>query len=88
MDIRIKTNESILLSNGWMVMSKHYIYTTYRKRINSKLLLEVQYDEVLCKITHLDSICVKFTSKPRDDVYVCLNDMEVALEELKKLEEE
>jgi hypothetical protein len=74
MEIRIKTNESLLVSNGWEVMSKYSIYTTYIKRINDELLLVVQYDEARCKITHLDNIGV------------CLKDMEVALDELKKLE--
>lgn len=86
MEIRIKTNESLLLSNGWKVMSKYSVYTTYRKRINNKLLLDVQYDGARCKITRLDDIGVKFALKRHDSAYVCLKDMEVALKELKKLE--
>lgn len=82
MQIRIKTNESLLVSNGWEVMSKYYIYTAYRKKVNNKLTLNVHYNEVRCKITHLDCVSVK----TRGDDCVCLKDMEVALEELKKLE--
>lgn len=84
MEIRIKTNKERLKQCGWE--QPYGREATYRKGINGDKCLEVGYYNghiVECDIL-INWGEWDFTN-PSDD-HVCLKDMEILLEELKKLE--
>ena len=85
MEIIIPTNEFILLSNGWYKANSYHYYATYKKWVGN-MLLEVEYDGINERTCDYSIMKCAFEDKTKDDIFIYLKDMEVALEELKKLE--
>ena len=85
MQIRIKTNEAVIMSNGWEPKFLYHDGVTYEKWVDNKLL-EVNYDDEEKCISNWDIFPNKFSMKDPKSAYVRLEDMPALLEELKKLE--
>lgn len=81
MEIRIKTNESLLVSNGWALLSKFNNGATYRKWVTNALVVVVEY-YFNDKEKYIWSYRV---SNPYTDL-LYLKDISIILDELKKLE--
>lgn len=81
MQIRIKTNESLLELNGWELLRKFKDGATYRKWISNDLVVVVEY-YFNDKEKYIWSYSV---SNPYTD-FLYLKDISITLEELKKLE--
>lgn len=86
MEIKIKTNEAVIMSNGWELKLAYCDGAIYKKWVNNKLL-EVIYDDEKKRINDWDITSIKFSTKDPESEYVHLEDMPAFLEELKKLEE-
>jgi hypothetical protein len=85
MEIRIKTNEAVIISNGWKPKFAYRDGAIYGKMVNNKLL-EVDYDDEEKCINNWDISQIKGSMKDSESGYVHLEDMPAFLEELKKLE--
>jgi hypothetical protein len=85
MEIRIKTNEAVIMSNGWEPKFAYHDGATYEKWVDNKLL-EVDYDDEEKCISNWDISQIKGSMKDPESAYVRLEDMPALLEELKKLE--
>ena len=86
MEIRIKTNEAVIMSNGWKPKIAYQDGAIYEKWVNNKLL-EVDYDDEEKCISNWDISQIKCSMKDPESEYVHLEDMPALLEELKKLED-
>lgn len=85
MEIKIKTNESVIMSNGWELKLAYCDGAIYKKWVNNKLLEVIYDDEEKC-ISNWDIASIKFSMKDPESEYVHLEDVPALLEELKKLE--
>lgn len=85
MEIKIKTNEAVIMSNGWELKLAYGDGAIYKKWVNNKLL-EVDYDDEKKCINEWGITSIRISMKDPESEYVHLEDMPAFLEELKKLE--